>query len=237
MKPQGDDMNTLQPIMTVDVWSDFVCPWCWIAKRRFEVALASFEGKALIQVNYKAYRIAPGYQPEPMISALEKKFGSSTAAQGMIHAVEQAATEAGLTYRFDTMQFGDTSRVHALLAAVHHSPLRAKLSEHLYKTSISEGRSIFNRDSLGEIAEEVGVSAATVEQAWSDKSLIDLIFEDEKAAQRVGRGVPLFLFNDSFYLSGAQPTETFSKALRQMYTDALMDSSEGQTCGLDGCGG
>lgn len=222
--------------MTIDIWSDFVCPWCWIAKRRFEMALADFEHKDQIQVNYKAFRLAAGSKAAPIKQVLVHKFGNEKSANGMIHAVVANAKEVGLVYNFDTMLFGDTSKAHALIKAVENLEIRKVLSEHLYKASTTDGRSIFEQRSLAAIAAEVGISENLVEHAWNDELLPRLIAEDEKEARKVANGVPLFVFNNGFHISGAQPIEAFKQALQRMYSDAVETLSfQGQTCGLNGC--
>lgn len=229
-------MNIESKTMTIDIWSDFVCPWCWIAKHRFEMALADFEHKDQIQVNYKAFRLAAGSRAAPIKHVLVQKFGNEQSANGMIQAVVANAKEVGLVYNFDTMLFGDTSKAHALVKAVEDSEIKKALSERLYKASTTDGRSIFEQRSLAEIAAEVGISESFVEHAWNDETLSRLIAEDEKEARKVANGVPLFFFNNDFHVSGAQPVEAFKQALQRMHSDALETRSfQGQTCGLRGC--
>lgn len=229
-------MSAESKLITIDVWSDFVCPWCWIAKRRFEIALADFEHKDLVQVNYKAFRLAAGQKATPIKQILVQKFGNEQSANGMIQAVVANAREVGLVYNFDTMLFGDTTKAHALIKAADDSYIRKALSERLYEASTTDGRSIFEENSLTEIAAEVGLSASFVQRAWNDETLPNLIAKDEKEAHEVANGVPLFVFNNGFYISGAQTVDAFKQALQRMHSDAIEDESfQGQTCGLNGC--
>lgn len=229
-------MSAESKLITIDVWSDFVCPWCWIAKRRFESALADFEHKDLVQVNYKAFRLAAGQKAAPIKQVLVQKFGNEQSANGMIQAVTSNAREVGLVYSFDTMLFGDTTKAHALVKAVDDNDIKKALSERLYKACTTDGRSIFEENSLSEIAAEVGISASLVQQAWNDQTLPNLIANDEKEAREVANGVPLFVFNNGFYISGAQTLDAFKLALQRMYSSATEgESFQGQTCGLNGC--
>jgi len=229
-------MSAESKSFTINVWSDFVCPWCWIAKRRFEMALADFEHKDLVQVNYKAFRLAVGHRAAPIKQVLVQKFGNEQSANGMIQAVVANAREVGLVYNFDTMLFGDTTKAHALVKAVDDSYTKMALSERLYEACTTDGRSIFEEHSLAEIAAEVGISASLAQRAWNDKALSSLIAEDEKEAHKVANGVPLFVFNNGFYVSGAQTVDAFKQALQRMHSDAIeAESFQGQTCGLNGC--
>ncbi|MNJ23206.1 MULTISPECIES: DsbA family oxidoreductase [Pseudomonas] len=229
-------MNAESKSITINVWSDFVCPWCWIAKRRFEMALADFEHKDLVQVNYKAFRLAAGQKAAPIKQVLVQKFGNEQSANGMIQAVVANAREVGLVYNFDTMLFGDTTKAHALVKAVDDSYTKMVLSERLYEASTTDGRSIFEESSLAEIAADVGISASFVQRAWNDEALPSLIAKDEKEAHEIANGVPLFVFNNGFYISGAQTVDAFKQALQRMHLDAIeAESFQGQTCGLNGC--
>lgn len=229
-------MSAESKLITIDVWSDFVCPWCWIAKRRFESALADFEHKDVVQVNYKAFRLAVGQKAAPIKQVLVQKFGNEQSANGMIEAVTSNAREVGLVYSFDTMLFGDTTKAHALVKAVDDNDIKNALSERLYEACTTDGRSIFEENSLSEIAAEVGISASFVQHAWNDQTLPNLIAKDEKEAREVANGVPLFVFNNGFYISGAQTVDAFKLALQRMYSSATEgESFQGQTCGLNGC--
>ncbi|MDP5799753.1 DsbA family oxidoreductase [Pseudomonas aeruginosa] len=229
--------NTLKPLK-IDIWSDYVCPWCWIAKRRLETALEQFEHRNLVEIRYRSYRIASDSSPQPFVAALKKKFVDPKSAMSMMQSVEAYAATLGLTYRFDTMLLGDTVKAHTLVKSITDEALRKRLVERLYKATTSEGRSIFDRQSLAEIAAEVGVPAAVADRAWSDDSLTQLVISDETQAHAIGSGVPLFVFNNDFYVSGAQAVEAYTQALEKMYSSSIDGSSsiQGQTCGMTGCG-
>lgn len=98
--------------VSVEVWSDFVCPWCWIAQRRFEKAVTALAGQVEVSITTKSYRLAKGVMPTDFKSALHRKFGNSAAADRMMAAVWDGGRGEGLAYNFDTMRFGDTSTAH-----------------------------------------------------------------------------------------------------------------------------
>lgn len=221
----------------VDIWSDYVCPWCWIAKRRFEKALDRSSLKDDVQVNVRAYRLAAGHTPEPMIAALKRKLGNTDSAEAMMSAVSKYGDGDGLDYRFDTMMFGDTADAHILVKAVEDTAVKMRLVEALYEQSTRLGKSLFDRSSLAAIAREVGVSDESIQLAWSSVELRAEMEADEHFAAQLGSGVPLFVFNNAFSLSGAQPEAAFLEALDQMgaKTNTEASSLMGQACGIDGC--
>ncbi|WP_460146836.1 DsbA family oxidoreductase [Pseudomonas sp. S2_A02] len=230
-------MSSVSKKLVVDIWSDYVCPWCWVAKRRFENALASFPYKDSVQVNVRAYRLAPNHVAEPMVGALKRKLGSPVSAVTMMSAVKQYGQSSGLDYRFETMLFGDTADAHVLVKAVQDETLKKDLVEALYEQSTTQGKSLFDRKSLEAIAKSVGVLDESVLLAWSSQALRFQMQEDERAAAQFGSGVPFFVFNNSFSVSGAQPQEAFLQALNQMCSESTGEdeSFSGQVCGLDGC--
>lgn len=220
----------------VDIWSDYVCPWCWVAKRRFESALESFPYKDSVRVNIRAYRLAPNHAPEPMIDALKRKLGSPTSAVNMMNTVQQYGQSFGLDYCFETMLFGDTADAHILVKAVDEGEVKNSLVEALYQQSTTRGKSLFNRDSLESIAKSAGVSDESIRFAWSSTQLRLLVQEDERSVAQTGSGVPFFVFNKEFSMSGAQRSEDFLEALNKMYFGKKGEEQllTGQACGIDG---
>lgn len=150
-------MNILSPQITIDIWSDFVCPWCWIAKKRFEKALDVFENKDNVLIRHHSYRIASEFAPAPFKAAMYKKFGTEQGAELMMKQIKIAGESEGLLYNFDTMLFGDTKDAHAMVKMADQVGLGEKLAERLFMASITEGRSIFDHKELVAISTEVGV--------------------------------------------------------------------------------
>ncbi|AZF47779.1 DsbA family oxidoreductase [Pseudomonas sp. R2-7-07] len=230
-------MQTPSKKYVVDIWSDFVCPWCWIAKRRFEKALGQFSGKDSVQVNVRAYRLAANHAPEPMVAALKRKLGNPHSADAMMDTVTKYGRSDGLDYRFSTMLFGDTADAHVLVKAVADPVAKKRLVEMLYEQSTTHGKSLFDRSSLIAIAKAAGVSNESIELAWSSVALRVEMEGDEHFAARLGSGVPLFVFDNAFSVSGAQPVTAFLEALNKMQENARVDGDAfiGEVCGIDGC--
>ncbi|MFM5701018.1 DsbA family oxidoreductase [Aeromonas caviae] len=221
--------------VSVEIWSDFVCPWCWIAKRRFEKAVASLAGQVEVAVTSKAYRLAKGMPSMDYKSALYQKFGNPATADRMMAAVSETGLLEGLVYNFDTMRFGNTSAAHAVIKSIHSPMLAQLMIERVYKAATTDGLDIFDKDVLASLAREVGATEAHFQ--FESPQIAAEIELDEAEANSIANGVPLFLFNNKLYLSGAQEVGVFEKALLEAATDVPepLDASEGESCGIDGC--
>lgn len=216
----------------IDIWSDFVCPWCWIAKARLDRAIQRMDGQVRVSIASHAYRLAKGVAPIDFAAALTMKFGSEQQARQMMAAVvTQGATE-GLTYNFHSMRFGDTKDAHALVKSLGTEDERQMMIEALSLASITHGQDLFDRKILGRIAMQAGMSAGQVAAVDFDRT--SDIQQDERRASEIANGVPLFLFNGKSYISGAQPVETFVAALSQSVSEQSGASStlEGRQCGI-----
>lgn len=121
-------MKTLPSQITVDIWSDFVCPWCWIAKKRFEKGLDAFEHKNQVTIQYHSYRLASGLTPQPFKDALYK-FGGKSGADAMMNHVKSAGELEGLIYNFNSMLFGDTLDAHAIVKLAQQKGVGELLTE------------------------------------------------------------------------------------------------------------
>lgn len=231
-------MQTLKPVITIDIWSDLVCPWCWIAKKRFEKGLAAFEHRDSVVIRQHSFRIAEGLPAMPFRDALYKKLGGKSNADLMMNQVNTAAKSEGLRYNFDTMLFGDTEDALTLLAAARQAGLGEVMTERLYLAGTTEGRSIFDRNELIKLAGEAGMAADIAAEALNNASFRASVTDDESSARSIGvSGVPLFLLNQKYAISGAQASENFLSALRQVWDEKQeeMTVTAGQACGTGGC--
>lgn len=217
----------------VEVWSDFVCPWCWIAKIRLEKAAKSLSREVKLVVSYRAYRLARGMASENFKIALYNKFGSRVTAEGMMDAVAANGAMEGLVYNFDSMRFGDTTDAHVLVKSISSGEARSRLIERLFAASTTEGLDIFDRGVLRTIAGSIGLSETPID--FDDAALVSEVARDERRLSAVGSGVPLFVFNGKSFVSGAQREEVFRRALLQAAVDADDVSEEsGASCSIDG---
>ena len=207
---------TARPTLTVEIWSDLICPWCWIGKRRFDEALAAFAHADRVDVALRAYRLMPGQPVEPVEAMLAGKYRMSPAqVDQMLRQVSDAAASVGLRYDLPGTLVGDTldghrlvklaeatGRAHADRAAVPRVFLRARLAVRSRRADRISGRS--------------GAERSAVEAVLrSDLYRAEVEADAARAAQIGGRGVPLFVFGGRYAVSGAQPADAFAQALGQ----------------------
>lgn len=221
--------------VNVVIWSDFVCPWCWIAKRRFEKALAGLADQVEVVVTTKSYRLARGMAPMDYKAALYQKLGGPAAAERMMAAVSENGAMENLAYNFSTMRFGDTSAAHTLIKSIRSPVLAQDMTERVYKAVTTDGLDIFDGEVLVSLAKEVGLTDTRFD--FDSPKIASEIERDEREANQIANGVPLFLFNNKLYLSGAQKVDVFEKALLEVAADVptVLNESEGESCGIDGC--
>ncbi|MGP2471204.1 DsbA family oxidoreductase [Yersinia sp. 2540 StPb PI] len=231
-------MKILKPRLTIDIWSDLVCPWCWIAKKRFEQGLALFEFRDQVEIRHHSFRLAGGSQTLPFRDAIRQKLGNQHSADSMMSQVETAGKSEGLVYNFSTMLFGDTEDAHTLLTAAREVGIGDAVEERLYRGSITEGRSIFDRQELVALAVEAGMAKTEAEVAFENDAFRVSVAKDEAHARSIGvSGVPIFVMNEKYGISGAQSADSFLNALRQVWEEQQTDLSDttSQTCGTGGC--
>ena len=221
--------------VNVEIWSDFACPWCWIAKRRFEKAVLGLAGQLEVIVTPKAYRLAKGMAPADFQKVLYQKFGSAAAAEQMMTTVAEKGTKEGLTYNFGSMRFGDTSDAHALVKSIGVPEDRQRIIERIFQAYTTDGIDIFDRKVLVSLAREMGLSETSPD--FDSSQMASEIARDELEANKIANGVPLFVFNDKLHLSGAREVAVFEKALLEAAIDVSepLDDGAGASCSINGC--
>ncbi|MEV5842080.1 DsbA family oxidoreductase [Streptomyces sp. NPDC051985] len=233
--------------MRVEIWSDIACPWCYVGKARFEKALDAFPHRDEVEVVHRSFELDPGRAKDdvqPVLAMLGKKYGMSEAqAQaGEDNLGAQAAAE-GLDYRTRGRDHGNTFDMHRLLHLAKAEGRQDELVQILYRANFAEERSLFTEgpERLVELAVEAGLDAAAVREVLADPAAYaDEVRADEREAAELGaNGVPFFVLDRKYGVSGAQPTELFAQALGQAW-DArsplkLIDEGGAEACGPDGC--
>jgi len=232
------------PSMKIEIWSDVACPWCYIGKRRFETALASFEHRDSVEVKWRSYQLDPtlpehydGTEAEYL--STRKGIPGHQVSQMFQHVTEQAKGE-GLDYRFDSVVVANSFTAHRLihLAAAHGKQDEAK--ERLLSDHFEHGKDIGSHEYLASLALDLGISRDEVEELFTTDKYADEVRFDFEEGRALGiNGVPFFVIDRKFGLSGAQPDETFTAALNQAWQAAnplvLVNSADGHACGPDGC--
>ena len=211
--------------MKVEIWSDVVCPWCYIGKRRFESALAQFEHNAQVEVVWRSYELdphAPRNLDESLYTILSQKYGTSVEqAKSMTQRLVDLGAQEGLDYNFEIARSGNTFDAHRLihLAATHH--LQGQMKERLMRAYFTEGQPIGDTEILVKLATEVGLDADKARSVLTGDAYADEVRADEKRARMFGiQGVPFFAIDEKYGISGAQPTEVFSEVLEQAWAEA-----------------
>ena len=214
--------------MQVDIWSDIVCPWCYIGKRRFEAALAAFAHADEVEVVWRSFELDPSAPPERTgdhASRLARKYGMShDRAMATLHHMTDVAAEEGLDFDFDRSRPGNTLDAHRVIhlgLARGGTPLQGAVKERLLRAYFSEGEPIGDADTLVRLAVEAGLDRADVEEALAGDSFADHVRADEAAAQELDvTGVPFFLVDRKFAVSGAQDVSVFARVLERAWDRA-----------------
>ncbi|MBW4718557.1 DsbA family oxidoreductase [Saccharothrix obliqua] len=207
--------------MRVEIWSDLVCPWCYIGINRFERALAEFAHREDVEVVHRSFELDPSREPgatEPVEKMLTDKFGAR--GEGMDGQVGELARGEGLDYRSDR-EVGSTLDAHRLLHLAKARGLQHELVRRLFRWHFGEAGSVFDREVLAEVAAEVGLDAdeARAVLADPDAHLADVRADEREASQLGASGVPFFVLDRRYGVSGAQPEETFRQALETAWAD------------------
>ena len=214
--------------MQVEIWSDVVCPWCYIGKRRFEAALASFAHADAVEVVWRSFELDPGAPAErtgDYASRLARKYGMShERAMASLHHMTDVAAEDGLELDFARTRAGNTFDAHRVihLALEQGGPaLQGAVKERLLRAYFSEGEPIGDRDSLVRLAASAGLDAAGVKQMLGGDDFADHVRADESFAEELDiTGVPFFLIDRKFAIPGAQSVEVFARALDRAWAKA-----------------
>ena len=212
------------PKLTVDIWSDVVCPWCYIGKRRFEAALEGFEHRDDVTVLWHSFELDPEAPPVAGGRSAERlaaKYGMSveeaSARQAEITAL---AAQDGLTYDLAESRGGNTFDAHRLIHLAAEHGLGDAVMERLMNAYFSEREAIGDPDTLQRLAVEAGLPAEEVREVLEGERYGDAVRADERAATQIGvRGVPFFVLGRKYGVSGAQPAEVLLQALQQAWDE------------------
>jgi predicted DsbA family dithiol-disulfide isomerase len=210
--------------MEIHIWSDVVCPWCYLGKRRFEHALADFEHRDQVQVVHRAFELdptAPKGKTFDTVELISKKYGISaeqfTAQQAGL--IQMAAAE-GLEYNLDGGRSGNTFDAHRLVRLGLERGRQDVVIERFFRGYFTEQRSLFEADSLVALSVEAGLDADEARTVLTEQRYTDAIKDDVQQARAYGaNGVPFFVINERYGISGAQPTEAFAGALSRAWAD------------------
>ena len=236
-------MNMNMKDMKVDIWSDIMCPFCYIGKRKYEDALSRFTHPDKIETRWHSYQLDPYIQPGSKqtqfeyIAARKKWPYEKTVA---VHdQLVESAKEVGLDFRFDKVIVANTFDAHRLIHLANRYKLANAAEERLFKAFFTEGLDIGDHQVLAGLGKEIGLDDTMVRQMLKGKTLADEVHKDIEAARTRGlTGVPFFLFHDKYSISGAHPPEAFLDMLNKAYFEwekaVSPGDSSGFSCTTDG---
>lgn len=232
--------------MRVEVWSDINCPWCYIGKARFEQALAVFPHREEVEVVHRSFELDPNAPraARPVIPLLAAKYGMSLEqAEAAEARIAENAHAQGLPYLDGGRDAANSFDMHRLLHFAAEHGRQAELLDALYRANFAEERSAFDAQRLVELAVGAGLDGGAVAAVLADpQAYAEAVREDEATARAMGAtGVPFFVLDRRLGVSGAQPAETFTRALEQAWESRLpaplipVGGGDAQACGPDGC--
>ena len=209
----------------IEVWSDVVCPWCYIGKRRLEAALERFPHRDDVEVVWRSFQLDPGIpegETHETLPALAARFGRPVEdVRGMMRHVEETAAGEGLHYDLANGISGNTLLAHEVLHLAAERGLQGAVAERLLHAHFAEGRSVFDVDSLAALAGEVGLDDAEVRAALADHRYRPAVRDDIRTARELGAtGVPFFVVDRRYGASGAQPADLLLQLLERAWAEA-----------------
>ena len=233
--------------LDLEVWSDIACPWCYVGKRRLEAALAKFPHRDAVRVTWRAFELDPEAPRvrDPKLSQAERlaaKYGRTVEqAQGMLTEMTATAAKDGLDFHFEKTRSGNTFDAHRL---IHFATERGRgdaMKERLLRAYMTEGEAVGEVDVLVRLAGELGFVETEVRAMLASDENVSEVRKDEADAQALGiRGVPCFVIDRRFGVSGAQPPDALLGMLHQAWAElsdrpATEVSAHGESCGPEGC--
>jgi predicted DsbA family dithiol-disulfide isomerase len=205
--------------MQIEIYSDVVCPWCFIGKRRLEQALETAGYAQEAHIAWRPFQLNPTMPKEGMDRRvyLDAKFGGAEARRAIEERVAKAGEADGIEFAFDRIaRTPNTFDAHRLIWFAEQQGCQDQVVEALFHSYFTKGREIGNLDSLAEIASDCGLNREEVEQFLASDRAVQEVRAEEATGHRLGiRGVPYFVLNGSISISGAQPPEIFVSALQQ----------------------
>jgi predicted DsbA family dithiol-disulfide isomerase len=234
--------------LKVQIWSDVMCPFCYIGKRKLEDALSQFKNKDDVEIEWKSYQLDPNFiasADENTVDHLAKKYGKDRAwAEAMVQNTAQQAKTVGLDFNFDKAILANSFNAHRLahLAKKHH--LGNELEELLFKAYFTDGKDVNDLDTLIELGVQVGLGKEQIQQVLHSNAYGNEVLQDIKMANEIGvQGVPFFVFDNKYAISGAQPAESFLQTLEKTWEEGkfdtkvilINDTPKGNSCDVNGC--
>ncbi|WP_366186163.1 DsbA family oxidoreductase [Flavobacterium ovatum] len=235
--------NTLK----IQIWSDVMCPYCYIGKRRIENALEQFGHKDAIEIEWKSFQLDANFvasKEDNIYDHLAEKYRKDKDwAVEMVDSMTQNAKNTGLEFNFDKAILANSHNAHRLLHLAKKHNVGDNLKELLFKAYMTDGKDVNDLPTLATLGQEVGLEKSVVDEVLNSNAFEQEVQNDIAMAQQIGvQGVPFFVFDNKYAVSGAQHVETFVKTLEKVWEEGsfgpkltLLNTDEGDSCGIEGC--
>lgn len=233
--------------MKIEIWSDIMCPFCYIGKRNFEAAFEKFADKNNVSVEWKSFQLDPTIPEDKsqgnVYAYLAKRLGGTEdQVRERTNGILEMAKSVGLEFNYDIAVVANSFRAHRMIQLAKSKGLGDAAEERLFSAYFTEGKDFGNAETLVELGKEIGLSEADVKDALANNEFADKVKQDISEAQSLGvTGVPFFVFNRKYAVSGAQPVAAFTQTLEKSFSDWRKDHpiinlevTEGAACDVNG---
>ncbi|MEG0473150.1 MAG: DsbA family oxidoreductase [Solibacillus sp.] len=232
--------------MKIEVWSDYVCPFCYIGKRQLEIALQQSGYEQAVEIEYKSYLLDPSTPvdaSDSIYNGLQQKYNMSLEeVKNMASNIAERAKDVGLDYNFDEMKTANTVKAHRLSKWAETQGKGKEFTELVLKAYFLDGQAIGQADVLLALVEKAGLSTDAAKEIIAGDQFADEMMQDIATAQQLGvRGVPFFVIDNKYGIAGAQPQEVFEQTIEKAAQEAglrkplNMQGGNGSTCTDDSC--
>ncbi len=222
-------------MMQIDIWSDVVCPFCYIGKKHLELAIEDLGMKDQVKIEYKSFQLDPQAAPSEGQTLkrylAESKGMTMEQVEQMSQGVVERANAVGLSFDLDNAIVANTFNAHRLLHLAKERQVQNDLKEALLEAYFTNGANLNNKETLATHVAKVGLDKEEVLKVLTSNSYSSAFRDDVNAARQMGiQGVPFFVFNKKYAISGAQPIEAFKQALQQIKIEM---ENEGEICSVE----
>lgn len=236
-----------QQKMKVEVWSDIMCPFCYIGKRNYEEALAKFKDSKDIEIVWKSFQLDPSVPTEKVTKSTyeylaERKGWTLKQCKEIHESVTQTAKKAGLTYNFDNAKVANSFNAHRIIQFAKTKGWGDQAEEQFFKAYFTDGKDLNDKNDLIAIGKLIGLSESEIETALTDETYANAVRTDIQEASQLGvQGVPFFVMNRKYAVSGAQDPQVFLQTIEKAFEEWRKDNPvspfeviEGKTCTPEG---
>lgn len=233
--------------LKIQIWSDIMCPFCYIGKRRLEHAIEKFGHKDAIEIEWKSFQLDPNFiasEDDNLVDHLAEKYRKDKDwAIESLENMTQNAANSGLEFHFEKAIMANSFHAHRLLHLAKEHQLGNELKELLFKAYLTDGEDVNNKETLTKLAIQAGLDEKSITEVLNSNAFADKVQEDILMAQKIGiQGVPFFVFDNKYAISGAQHEETFIKTLEKVWEEGqfeskitILNTPDADSCGIDGC--